>query len=290
MTDSTARKKADELTPEQVADYLRAHPDFFLGQDELLRSLTLPHESGRAISLVERQVHLFREQRDTLRRELVELVSIARHNDRLFEKSKRLLLQVIEARSLSEAAAAIDDSIRGDFGLDAAAVLLFMDAPAAGTCQGALRVVSPDSARARLGRLLDSERAVCGQFRDEERAFLVPRPAGSGGLGGPGALASPRADRCFRGGQLPAGVLRPEHGLPVPDLHQRHPEPPAAPDAAQAHGRHTGPGDGGTGSLSAPDRPWTFPPPCPRRWRIFSATWRPRNATPPIPVTTTGGT
>ncbi len=174
MTDSTARKKADELTPEQVADYLRAHPDFFLGQDELLRSLTLPHESGRAISLVERQVHLFREQRDTLRRELVELVSIARHNDRLFEKSKRLLLQVIEARSLSEAAAAIDDSIRGDFGLDAAAVLLFMDAPAAGTCQGALRVVSPDSARARLGRLLDSERAVCGQFRDEERAFLFP--------------------------------------------------------------------------------------------------------------------
>ncbi|MBI44102.1 DUF484 family protein [uncultured Marinobacter sp.] len=174
MTDSTARKKADELTPEQVADYLRAHPDFFLGQDELLRSLTLPHESGRAISLVERQVHLFRAQRDTLRRELVELVSIARHNDRLFEKSKRLLLQVIEARSLSEAAAAIDDSIRGDFGLDAAAVLLFMDAPAAGTCQGALRVVSPDSARARLGRLLDSERAVCGQFRDEERAFLFP--------------------------------------------------------------------------------------------------------------------
>lgn len=151
MTDSTARKKADELTPEQVADYLRAHPDFFLGQDELLRSLTLPHESGRAISLVERQVHLFREQRDTLRRELVELVSIARHNDRLFEKSKRLLLQVIEARSLSEAAAAIDDSIRGDFGLDAAAVLLFMDAPAAGTCQGALRVVSPDSARAPAG-------------------------------------------------------------------------------------------------------------------------------------------
>lgn len=174
MTDSTARKKADELTPEQVADYLRAHPDFFLGQDELLRSLTLPHESGRAISLVERQVHLFRAQRDTLRRELVELVSIARHNDRLFEKSKRLLLQVIEARSLSEAAAAIDDSIRGDFGLDAAAVLLFMDAPAAGTCQGALRVVSPDGARARLGRLLDSERAVCGQFRDEERAFLFP--------------------------------------------------------------------------------------------------------------------
>ena len=72
MTEQTARQKAGELTREEVADYLRANPDFFIDQDELLRSLTLPHDSGRAISLVERQVHLFREQRDTLRRELVD--------------------------------------------------------------------------------------------------------------------------------------------------------------------------------------------------------------------------
>jgi len=174
MTEQTARKKAEDLTPEQVADYLRANPDFFVEQDELLRSLTLPHDSGRAISLVERQVHLFREQRDTLRRELVELVSIARHNDRLFEKSKRLLMQVIEARTLNDMAAAIDDSIRGDFGLDAASVLLFTDQDLPEASQGALHVVGPERARERLGMLLDGERAVCGQFRESEREFLFP--------------------------------------------------------------------------------------------------------------------
>lgn len=174
MTEQTARQKAGELTREQVADYLREHPEFFVEQDELLRSLTLPHDSGRAISLVERQVHLFREQRDTLRRELVELVSIARHNDRLFEKSKRLLMQVIEARSLNDMAAAIDDSIRGDFGLDAASVLLFSESELPETAQGALHVVRPDEAHQRLGNLLDGERAVCGQFRESERAFLFP--------------------------------------------------------------------------------------------------------------------
>jgi len=174
MTEQTVRKKAEDLTPEQVADYLRANPDFFVEQDELLRSLTLPHDSGRAISLVERQVHLFREQRDTLRRELVELVSIARHNDRLFEKSKRLLMQVIEARTLNDMAAAIDDSIRGDFGLDAASVLLFTDQDLPEASQGALHVVGPELARERLGMLLDGERAVCGQFRESEREFLFP--------------------------------------------------------------------------------------------------------------------
>ena len=174
MTDQTARQKAGELSQEQVAEYLRENPDFFVEQDELLRSLTLPHDSGRAISLVERQVHLFREQRDTLRRELVELVAIARQNDRLFEKSKRLLMQVIEARTLNDMASAIDDSIRGDFGLDAASVLLFTEAELPAPSQGALHVVRPDEARERLGSLLEGERAVCGQFRESERQFLFP--------------------------------------------------------------------------------------------------------------------
>ena len=174
MTDQTARKKAGELSGEAVADYLRDHPDFFLSQDELLRSLTLPHNSGRAISLVERQVHLFRKQRDTLRQELTELVAIARHNDRLFDKSKRMLLQVIEARTLNDMAAAIDDSIRGDFGLDAASLLLFRDTPLPVSPEGALHVVSPAEAMARIGALLDGDRAVCGQFGESERAFLFP--------------------------------------------------------------------------------------------------------------------
>ena len=162
------------LTAEQVADYLRNNPDFFIGRDELLRALTLPHDSGRAISLVERQVHLYREQRDTLRHELVELVSIARQNDRLFEKSKRLLMQVIEARNLTEMASAIDDSIRGDFGLDAASLMLVGGALPAGSTTGALHVVSDEDASRQLGALLDGERAVCGQFRESDRNFLFP--------------------------------------------------------------------------------------------------------------------
>ena len=162
------------LTAEQVADYLRNNPDFFVGRDELLRALTVPHDSGRAISLVERQVHLYREQRDTLRHELVELVSIARQNDRLFGKSKRLLMQVIEARNLTEMASAIDDSIRGDFGLDAASLMLVGGALPAGSTTGALHVVSDEDASRQLGALLDGERAVCGQFRESDRNFLFP--------------------------------------------------------------------------------------------------------------------
>jgi uncharacterized protein YigA (DUF484 family) len=174
MTDSAARQEAGVPNAEQVAQYLRDNPDFFVGQSDLLRDLTLPHDSGRAISLVERQVHLFREQRDTLRHELAELVGIARQNDQLFQKSKRLLMQIIEAKNLNDMAAVINDSICGDFGLDAASVILFTDGPLPQAAQGSLHVVSPAVAHKRLGNLLDGGRAVCGQFRESERAFLFP--------------------------------------------------------------------------------------------------------------------
>ena len=48
------------LTPEQVAAYLQANPEFFVERDELLGEMRIPHQPGDAVSLVERQVMLFR--------------------------------------------------------------------------------------------------------------------------------------------------------------------------------------------------------------------------------------
>ncbi|PAV25424.1 hypothetical protein C8D92_104165 [Tamilnaduibacter salinus] len=174
MTDQAATNPSEAVTETDVVAYLKDNPDFFLHQDELLRSLTLPHDSGRAISLVERQVHLFREQRDTLRRELGELIDIARHNDRLFEKSKQLLMQVIEARTLTEVASVLDDCIRNDFGLDATSLVILDERAGEPTPDGALLRVQPERARERFSGLLEGQRAVCGQFRDDQREFLFP--------------------------------------------------------------------------------------------------------------------
>ena len=47
---------------EQVAAYLRAHKDFFVEHEALLADITIPHETGKAVSLVERQVVVLRER------------------------------------------------------------------------------------------------------------------------------------------------------------------------------------------------------------------------------------
>ena len=58
------------LSAAQVADYLRAHPEFFESQTELLAELKIPHESGKAISLLERQVVILRERGQEARQKL----------------------------------------------------------------------------------------------------------------------------------------------------------------------------------------------------------------------------
>lgn len=174
MTDQAAGSQASALSDEQVVAYLRQHPDFFTRHEELLRELKLPHASGAAISLVERQVHLFREQRDTLRRELKDLVGIARHNDRLFEKSKRLLMHLLEAQSLSDIAMVIDDSIRNDFGLDAVSLVLFTDEPEQFQGQGGMLGMTLETARETFGSLLEAPRALCGPLRPAQLSLLFP--------------------------------------------------------------------------------------------------------------------
>ena len=55
------------MTEQDIADYLKNHPDFFTHRPELLQQLTIPHshEEG-TISLVEAQLAQQREQIKTL--------------------------------------------------------------------------------------------------------------------------------------------------------------------------------------------------------------------------------
>ena len=50
------------ISEDEVVAYLRSNPDFFVKQADLLAEISLPHESGSAISLPERQINILRER------------------------------------------------------------------------------------------------------------------------------------------------------------------------------------------------------------------------------------
>ncbi len=152
---------------EAVAAYLRAHPEFFVDHDELIPELRIPHQPGSAVSLVERQVKLLRERNIEMRHRLSQLMDVARDNDRLFDKTRRLVLDLLDANSLEEVIGAVDESLRHEFQVPFVSLILFSEAslPVG-------RSVTSAEAQQAIGGLLGSGKTVCGVLRPHELAFL----------------------------------------------------------------------------------------------------------------------
>lgn len=72
------------MNADDVAQYLREHPDFFQHRVGLFTEMLLPNpHEGNAVSLVERQAQLLRERVRALEARLAELLQIGRDNDHL---------------------------------------------------------------------------------------------------------------------------------------------------------------------------------------------------------------
>ncbi|MCB1685113.1 MAG: DUF484 family protein [Pseudomonadales bacterium] len=102
---SSAPQPDTQLTEEVVINYLLSDPGFFQRNAHLLSELNLPHETGSAVSLVERQVAVLRERNVQMRRRMNELIEAAKNNDELFGKIRTLTLALLHTndwRSLNE--------------------------------------------------------------------------------------------------------------------------------------------------------------------------------------------
>ncbi|MGI9278504.1 MAG: DUF484 family protein [Endozoicomonas sp.] len=175
---ASSQDQAASITADQVVQYLKSHPDFFMNQDELLLDLKIPHERGVAISLVERQLQLLRDHNLELRRRLGKLVDVARDNDRLFEQTRKLVLGLLESQDLEQATETLKDGLEQDFEVDFHSLILFTRQPANLT----IREEDPDTADEILGDLLSGfrdkqssgQKVICGRMKSRELEFLFP--------------------------------------------------------------------------------------------------------------------
>ena len=189
---------------DQVAQFLRAQPDFFVAHADLLADLRIPHASGEAVSLVERQVAVLRERNVELRERLNGLLSVARDNDLVFARTRSLVLALLEAQTLSSLAQALARSLVEDFGMVASALLL-ADARVDATLPG-VRSLEGGELDAAIGSLLRGERITCGVLRPEELAFVFGTAAANVGS----AAIVPLSFHGLRG-VLAIGARDPQH-------------------------------------------------------------------------------
>ena len=130
------------LRPEEVAKYLKDHPEFFDEYAELLSSIYVPHPyGGHAIPLAERQVLNLRERSRALEGKLRELVQFGEENDTISDRVHRISLALLAARDLAGVLQALDTGLRQDFAVPEVALRLWSGEPDATTLPPAMMMV-----------------------------------------------------------------------------------------------------------------------------------------------------
>ena len=104
------------MSPDDVAMFLRTHPQFFDQHPELLEKIQVPHPyGGRAIPLAERQTVALREKLKLVEGKLGELIAFGEENDAISEKVHRLAVALVGARDFPALAQSLYFHLREDF-------------------------------------------------------------------------------------------------------------------------------------------------------------------------------
>lgn len=155
----------EALNDDSVTRYLREHADFFGRHPLLLTDLSLPHDSGEAISLVERQVAILRERNIDMRKRLAHLVGAAHTNDTLFEKTRRFTLAMLDAQNLDAIDAIFSSILVDDFAADHARC--FFTHPITFTSRPHL-IYCGSAQELPLVQLTQGTGISCGMLREDE--------------------------------------------------------------------------------------------------------------------------
>ncbi len=154
-------------TDESVIAYLKDNPGFFLRHAKLLSELNLPHESGEATSLIERQVAILRERNMQMRRRMNELMQAAKDNDVLFAKTRTLTLELLHVNNWHELNEVLATYVLADFQADFVC------------CHLANLPVFLDHLQSHEGtlpheRFVSNNQPICVVLRSEELATIFP--------------------------------------------------------------------------------------------------------------------
>jgi uncharacterized protein YigA (DUF484 family) len=173
--DAVAEAKAPSVTDaaldsNAVAAWLKQHPDFFVEHGELLLDLRIPHESGKAISLLERQVTVYRKRQESMESQFHEIIDNARANDELFEITRMVLLDLLRCTNLLSLKACIEDKLKDDFNASASQLVFISEKNL--PQDSILKCLPSTAVRTALGELYQKQRTWCGPLNAVQQELL----------------------------------------------------------------------------------------------------------------------
>ena len=158
------------LSSEQIEEYLHKHPEFFHEHLGLLENMSIPHPSGNAVSLIYKQLEIFRDKHQELENQLTALIEIARENDTSFNRMHELTLALMEAKTIEDAIANLNKVLADCFLTDFIAIRIIKEN--AESAVSNLFVDPNDTDLEHFDSILTSNQAKCGRPTLAQAKFL----------------------------------------------------------------------------------------------------------------------
>ncbi|HEY5601636.1 MAG TPA: DUF484 family protein, partial [Gammaproteobacteria bacterium] len=163
----------DKLNDKEVEEFLRQNPEFFISHPDLVAELKVPHpNTGSAVSLIEHQVELLRQQNTKLQKQLDELLQIARENDRLSKNLHQLTVDLMASRNLIDIFARLDVGLRKDFLVDAVCIRILAQPKSSKLADRKEFASNVAELTRHFGRQLKEGKAICGKAKTEQKKIL----------------------------------------------------------------------------------------------------------------------
>ncbi len=156
------------LNAETVAQYLLDHPDFILANPDVLTRLHLPHESGGAVSLIERQVDQLRERNDQQKSQLNQLVRVARDNEVLMTRLHDLTLELMTMGELGAFFDKIAEVMLEELDADVLNITLYERKVKVAENTPVFTVARDDATLEPIAELLEKAESRCGRLNREK--------------------------------------------------------------------------------------------------------------------------
>lgn len=165
-----SKDKSTDISVKQARSFLRDHPTFLDENPDILETMIVPHKPEGAISLIERQLAALRDRNKEMREQLDGLYSIAQDNEAMFERTNRLVANLLKAKNLNELVQSLYDSLEKDYGIQAYSLTLLGHAE--NLPESLARISSPDKANQEIPSVLNGTNATCGQLSVSAMNFL----------------------------------------------------------------------------------------------------------------------
>jgi hypothetical protein len=168
-----------DINAEQVAAFLRRHPDFLSSHADLALALQPPlAAAGNTASLATYQVEVLRDKNRELQRRLKELLDTAQNNELLLHRVHLLSLRLLRARDLHEGVQQIAASLHEDFHTDLVRLVLIGMPSSSLQAPWLIEAEEADPRLLQFHEFLRHGQPLCGRLKPEKLAFLFAAQAG----------------------------------------------------------------------------------------------------------------